>query len=197
MKIVIISGTPGTGKTSVSKIITKKLNAKMISLNEMVLSNNLTLSYDHKRETAVIDTERIIEHVKRLVNACSRDNINILIIESHFSDIIPNELIDYPIVLRCHPDELIKRLNKKHYTYEKIFENVQTEILGSCMNYLIEKNLGKEIIEIDTTDLNIESVAEIITDMIKYNKNIEQFTQQRIDWLEKLFQEDKLHEYFD
>ena len=197
MKRVIISGTPGTGKTSVSKLITQKINARMISLSKLAISNNLTIGYDLKRETSVIDAKKIITQIHRIIEKCIDDNIDVLIIESHFSDIIPNNLIDYAIVLRCHPDELFKRLKDRNYKKEKILENVQAEILGTCINYLIEKNLGKEIIEINTTKLKIESIANIIIDMIQYNKNIEKFTQMNIDWLEELFQEDRLNDFFD
>jgi len=197
MKRVIISGTPGTGKTSVSKLIIQKISGRMISLNELAISNKLTINYDRKRETSVIDAEKVIEQVKKLMDLYTKENIEFLIIESHFSDIIPNNLIDYAIVLRCHPDELIKRLEKRNYRKEKIIENVQAEILGNCMNYLIEKNLKRAIIEINTTNLKIESVANKIIDLIQYNKNIEQFTQIKIDWLEELFQENRLNDFFD
>lgn len=197
MKRVIISGTPGTGKTSISKLLTQKINARMISLSKLAISNNLTIGYDLKRETSVIDAKKIILQVHKIIETCINQNIEVIIIESHFSDIIPNNLIDYAIVLRCHPDELIRRLKDRNYKKEKILENVQAEILGTSMNYLIEKNLEKDIIEIDTTNLKIESIANLIIEIIQYNKNIEKFTQIRIDWLEELFQEDRLNDFFD
>lgn len=197
MKRVIISGTPGTGKTSVSKLITQKINARMISLSKLAISNNLTVGYDLKRETSVIDAKKIIIQVNKIIETYIEDNVEVLIIESHFSDIIPNNLIDYAIVLRCHPDELTKRLKKRNYRKEKIIENVQAEILGTCMKYLIEKKLEKDIIEINATNLKIESIANIIIDIIQYNKNIEKFTKINIDWLEELFQKDRLNDFFD
>ena len=197
MEIVIISGTPGTGKTSVSKKITEKLNARMISLNEIAISNNLIIKYDQKRDTSIINAKKIIGYVKKLIEQYKKEKIDVLIIESHFSDIIPNNIIDYPIVLRCHPDELIKRLKLRNYKIEKLRENVQTEILGNCTNYMIKKNLAKDIIEIDTSNLNIESVAEIIISLIQDNKNIEKFSKLKIDWLEVLFQENRIEEFFD
>ncbi|MFX1382110.1 MAG: adenylate kinase family protein [Promethearchaeota archaeon] len=197
MKIVIISGTPGTGKTSVSKKITEKINARMISLNELAISKNLIISYDQKRDTNIIDAKKIIDQVEILIQKHSQGNIEVLIIESHFSDIIPNDLIDYPIVLRCHPDELMKRLKERDYKTEKLIENAQAEILGNCMNFMIKKNMGKEIIEINTTNLNVKSIAEIIIHIIQDNKYMEKFSKLKVDWLEKLFQENRLEDFFD
>ncbi|MFX1277438.1 MAG: adenylate kinase family protein [Promethearchaeota archaeon] len=194
---MIISGTPGTGKTSVSKKITEKINARMISLNELAISKNLIISYDQKRDTNIIDAKKIIDQVEILIQKHSQGNIEVLIIESHFSDIIPNDLIDYPIVLRCHPDELMKRLKERDYKTEKLIENAQAEILGNCMNFMIKKNMGKEIIEINTTNLNVKSIAEIIIHIIQDNKYMEKFSKLKVDWLEKLFQENRLEDFFD
>ena len=48
MKILVISGTPGTGKTTVSNNIANYLKLKVISLNELAISENLIIDYDTK-----------------------------------------------------------------------------------------------------------------------------------------------------
>ena len=99
--------------------------------------------------------------------------------------------------MRCDPDELAKRLKKKNFDLNKITENVQSEILGNCVNYFIQKKIKKTIYEIDTTNLNIESVAKTINDIILEKLDAENYYLGKIDWLEKLFQEDRLVEFFD
>ena len=63
MKIIAISGTPGSGKTSVSKKLSEIANAKFISLNELAVSEQLTLKYDKKRNTHVVDFKKLIPHI--------------------------------------------------------------------------------------------------------------------------------------
>ena len=36
--MIIITGTPGTGKTTVTKILKNKINAKLISINSLLES---------------------------------------------------------------------------------------------------------------------------------------------------------------
>lgn len=196
MKIVIISGTPGTGKTSVSRKISEMVDANLISLNELAISENFTLEYDKKRDTNIVDFDKLIPYVTKHIDVLKKQKQKYLIIEGHFSDIIPNKFIDYSFVLRCDPEYLYNRLKERDYNKKKIIENIQAEILGNCANYLIQKQLKSPIYEIDTTHLTIDSVATIIMDIIVNNKNGEKFVIGKIDWLEKLASENRLSEFF-
>ena len=197
MKIIAISGTPGTGKTSVSKKLSEIANAKFISLNKLAVSEQLTLKYDKKRNTHVVDFKKLVPHIINQIESYKKTNIELLLIESHFSDIIPEKYIDYAIILRCNPDELYKRLEKRGYKKEKIIENVQSEILGNSANFFLEKQIKSPIYEIDTTLLTIEKIVNVIIDLIINNVNLENYIIGKIDWLELLAQEDRIHEFFD
>ncbi|MFX1393093.1 MAG: adenylate kinase family protein [Promethearchaeota archaeon] len=197
MKIIIISGTPGCGKTSVSKKISERINAKIISLNELAVSKKLTLKYDKKRETYVIDNNKLIQYVENLIELYKKEYIEYLLIEGHFSDIIPDKYIDYVIILRCNPDELLKRLEKRGYKIEKIRENIQAEILGNCTYYFVQKQIKSPIYEIDTTNLSLETTSKIIIDLIIKNINTKNYILGKIDWLEILAQNNRIHEFFD
>jgi len=197
MKNIIISGTPGCGKTSVAKEISNLINGKIISLNELAISNQFSFEYDEERKTFIVDFEIFLPFVLEKIEEIKQDNPPFLIIESHFSDIIPEELIDFAFILRCDPDELFKRLESKNYNSKKIIENIQAEILGNCVNHFLQKQTKLPLFEIDTTNLSINSVAKIIIGIIVENKNGKNYYIGKIDWLEKLFQENRLEKFFD
>jgi len=197
MKNIIISGTPGCGKTSVAKEISNLIGAKIISLNELAISDEFSIEYDEDRKTYVIDFEIFLPYILKKIEEIKKQNPPFLIIESHFSDIIPEKFIDYAFILRCDPDELLKRLERKHYTSKKVTENIQAEILGNCVNYFIQKQMKVPLFEIETTKLSIRSVAKIIIDIAVENKDGNEYLIGKIDWLEKLFQESRLEEFFD
>ncbi len=197
MKNIIISGTPGCGKTSVSKEISKLIDAKIISLNELAALRKFSFEFDKERKTYIVDFKVFLPYVLKKIEKIKKINPQFLILESHFSDVIPEKYIDYGFILRCDPDELFKRLKKKNFELKKIIENVQTEILGNCVNFFIQKQVKAPLFEIDTTSLSIESVAKIIISIVVEKKDIEKHYIGKVDWLEKLFQENRLEEFFD
>ena len=197
MKIIVISGTPGCGKTSVANEIKKKAHAVVISINELAINEGFTQNYDKKRDTYIIDFERFIPFLVEKIKTQTDETIEFIIVEGHFSDIIPDEMIDMAIVLRCHPDILSERLKTRNYKKEKILENVQAEILANCLNYFLEKELREPLLEIDTSNISIEDLAVQIIELIKGETTREKYEIGKIDWLELLFQEDRMQEFFD
>ncbi|MBY9017193.1 MAG: adenylate kinase family protein [Candidatus Lokiarchaeota archaeon] len=197
MKVIVISGTPGTGKTLIAKKLSEKISAKVISLSEFAVKKDLILSFDSKRDTYVIDEHKIVPEIINLIKMGRNQDISNLIIEGHLTDIIPEEFIDLVIVLRCEPDILNERLKLRGYSREKINENVQSEILGNCANFFVEKEMKKPLLEIDTSTINIDKLVNIIVEIISRDKNITKYRLGSIDWLEKLSSENRLEEYFD
>ena len=197
MKVVLFSGTPGTGKTLITSKLSEKINAKVISLSEFAVKKDLILSFDSKRDTYVIDEAKIVPEIISLIEKSRKHGISNFIIEGHLTDIIPEEYIDLVIVLRCEPDILYKRLKSRGYSKEKVIENVQSEILGNCANFFVEKEMKKPLLEIDTSTIDIDKLVNIIIEIIVHEKNIKNYTLGKIDWLEKLSAENRLVEYFD
>ncbi|MFX0071505.1 MAG: adenylate kinase family protein [Candidatus Hermodarchaeota archaeon] len=197
MKIIIVSGTPGTGKTSISRRLSEIINVKVLTLNEIVISENLTIKYDKERDTYVIDEKKLISYIRTQINDIHKQRYDYLIIESHFSDIVPEEYVDLAIILRCDPDVLYQRLKLRGYKHSKIIENLQAEILGNSVNYFLQKQIRAPILEIETSNLSIDSSANLIRDLILERKNREKHSVGKIDWLEKLSQTNRLNEFFD
>ncbi|MBU90171.1 hypothetical protein CMO94_01410 [Candidatus Woesearchaeota archaeon] len=59
MKTIIVSGTPGTGKTTLSRKLAKKLSFHYIDVNKIVKKYNISEGYDRKRKTKIIDIKKL------------------------------------------------------------------------------------------------------------------------------------------
>jgi len=170
MKIAI-SGTPCTGKTEISKILSKKLNYKLISINEFAEELDAFIGYDKEMESRILDMDRLNKEIKKL-----KGNI---VLEGHTSHLFTADIV---IVLRCNPEILKKRLERKFPSnHLKVQENLESEILGVITSEAVLNN--KRVYEIDTSDKKAE---ESISDILKILKgDSKKFKIGKIDWLEK------------
>lgn len=139
MRVLIITGTPCTGKTTLAKNLAQKLNFFNLDVNKLISKYRISEGYDKKRKTKIVDVSKLnkvlIYFIKQ--NSLNKSNKNIkkckgIIIDSHLSHYLPRKYVDLCIVTKCDIKELNKRLGKKKYAKNKIQENLQAEIFDIC-----------------------------------------------------------------
>ncbi|MDI6825734.1 MAG: adenylate kinase family protein [Candidatus Aenigmarchaeota archaeon] len=174
MTVISISGTPCTGKTEISKLLSKKLGYKLIQVNELAEKLKAFTGYDKKRECKILDMKKLKKEIKKI-----RGNV---IIEGHTSHLFSVEIV---IVLRCNPEILKKRLEERYPSNpSKVQENLEAEILGVITSEAVMNN--KKVYEIDTSE---KSVEENVNNILKILKGkTEKFRVGRTDWLEKYYE---------
>ena len=136
MKVITITGSVGTGKTTIAKKLSKKLNYKYIDINKLITENKLSSGYDKKKKCKIIDTKKLNKFlVKNIINNKEFIKKNKgIIIDSHLSHYLPKKYVNLCIVTKCDLKELSKRLNKRKYSKNKIKENIECEIFDICYN---------------------------------------------------------------
>ena len=153
--IIIVTGTPCTGKTSLAKAIAKKQGFTYLDANEIIDNNNLKESYDKERDTYVVDEEKLVRLLVEEINK-GKD----LVIDSHMSHEVPATMVDKCIVTKCDIKELRKRLESRNYSEDKVKENLDAEIFDVCFNEATEN--GHKVTTIDTTNKSPEELTNEI-----------------------------------
>lgn len=144
MKIIIVTGTPGTGKTTFAKRIAKKNNYDYLDVNEIIKKYKLSEGYDKKMKTHLVDTNKLNKTLIKIIKETKKS----LVIDSHLSHYLPKKYVSLCYVIKCDLKKLKKRLNKRKYSRSKIKENLDVEIFDVCLNEA--KEIGHKIKVITT-----------------------------------------------
>jgi adenylate kinase len=188
---ILITGTPGTGKTTVSRLLATELRACYVNPKNLLRRKSIDYAYDEKRRTRTVSLARLR---KALYERTSRADHG-LVIDSHIAPeigVVPK--LVRAIVLRCDPVVLQRRIERKRWSKSKISENLQAEILDICLWDAVQNYGWEKIVEIDTTEKTPSQVLQLIMREIQ-KKRIQR--QPRVNWLLSLKRKGTLTTYFE
>ena len=174
-KAIFISGTPCTGKTTVSELLASKLDCRLIKINDLAIENDFVLGIDEDKGYKVIDIDALDEMVLEIIE--SSDELTIF--EGHLSHLCHGA--DKVIVLRVRPEILEGRLRARDYSKSKIRENLEAEAMGVCSAEAYDIH-GENVSEIDVSDLTVEDIVENIGGFISGEKTFSFGEVDFMDW---------------
>ena len=187
-RVLVVTGTPGVGKTRISKVLAERLEGLYISLTDIVKRENLCLYVDSERDTVVADLRVLSERVSEIISESSCD----VVVDGHYaSEVVSSEVVSYAFVLRIEPDKLRFRLQERGYSEGKILENLASEVLDVCLFDAVACYGVEKVDEIEVTDKNVDEVIDEILGVINGRTKAKSG---KVDWLGKLEEEDRLSE---
>lgn len=155
VKVIVVSGTPGTGKTEIAKALAKELNYKYVDVNKIIAENKLSEGYDEEKKCEIVDTKKLSRF---LVENIIKKSKKSLVINSHLAHFLPSKKVDFCIITKCDLKVLEKRLQKKGYDKEKIRENLDSEIFDVCLEEAKERK--HNILVVDTNKKVPQEIAK-------------------------------------
>ncbi|WP_297417989.1 adenylate kinase family protein [Thermococcus sp.] len=147
--IIAVTGTPGVGKTTVSKLLSRRLGYGYVGVKEFAVENGIGRPIGEELE---IDVDELAGKMEK---AFSGKNV---VIDGHLSHFVPADLV---IVLRAHPKLVADRLKKRGYSRKKLSENVEAEFIDVILVEALEEN--ERVIEVDATG---KTPGEIVEEII-------------------------------
>jgi len=167
-----LTGTPGTGKSTVAKILANR-GIKVIELGDLAKAKGLLGKLDRRRNTHEVDIVRL----DRAANEIDASGTVLLV--GHLSHLVSSDMV---IILRCRPSVLANRLRSRGYPDEKVAENAEAEALDVILVESVET--GREVYEIDTTAISSEEAADAVMKILAGEK--EKYGIGNIDWSEEV-----------
>lgn len=141
MKLIVITGTPGTGKTTLAEVLTEK-GFYRLDLHRHY--KDISTGYNRNKQCYDIDLEKLEKLIRQKMKEHSK-----IVVDSHISHLLPKRLVDLCVVLTCsNLKKLKKRLENRKYSKKKVRENLDAEIFQVCLTESLEK--GHQVKILDT-----------------------------------------------
>lgn len=158
-KAILVTGTPGTGKTSIAKGI-----AEYYDYEYILISGHKDYVSEIVKGVKLIDVDKMIKWIKERQERSEK----VIIIDSHLSHYYPKELTRMCFVTRCDPAELRMRLKKREYNNKKIRINLEAE----AMDLILQEAIKEEhrIHEINTTHRSTKSSMQEAISVLEEKK---------------------------
>lgn len=160
---VLITGTPGTGKSSLAERVAAAAGMTQYDVSKIAKAENLCESYDEAMDTHVIDEDKVLDHMEERLGTEEGG----VVVDYHSCDLFPERWFDLVVVLTCDNTELYERLESRGYSEKKIRENVECEIFQTVVEEARD-SYAEEIVrvcpsnDIEEMELNEKDVLEWI-----------------------------------
>ncbi len=177
--VLLLTGVPGTGKTTLAAMLSKDMDARLISLNHVVDEQGLWSGTD-EFGTRIVDMLALESYVNAIISSF---NGKLLIIEGHLGCDL-NLMCDVIVVTRTNPKILKKRLKQRGYKGKKLKDNLMAEFLDYATINALERYVN--VYEIDTTHQNPEESIREIKKILKGRG--ERYGAGWVDWSSELEQ---------
>jgi adenylate kinase len=133
---ILITGTPGVGKTSLSILLTDHLNELLTNSNifsnkrfnylnvgQLILDKKLYTEWNQEFNVPEFDEDATMDALEPLIEEGG------CILDFHSAYFIPNDCVNLVVLLRCDNTILYDRLKARGYSEKKIKENIECEIM--------------------------------------------------------------------
>lgn len=163
---IALSGTPGTGKTSVARRLARSVSTREVG------DLAVDLGAGRRRGRSVdVSLAALGRRLERL-----RPSDPPTVVVGHLSHLLP---IRDALVLRCHPIELDRRLRRaRRGRRDDRRANVEAEATDVVLVEAL--SLGRRVWEIDTTGRSVAAVAREVLEVVRHRRGRRAPS---VDWL--------------
>ncbi len=179
----IITGNPGTGKHTITKLIAKKLNLEVIDINKIAIEQNLVQKNDG---VLVVDVNKL----KKIIDKKTSKNF---ILVGHLAPyVISAKNVEVSVVLRKNPYKLQFTYKKRKYSSKKSLENLGSEILGITYYDTVREFGQKKTFQIDTSSETISNTVKKVESIFKKTRTKDD----KVDWLQMVLKKGDMQKFF-
>ncbi|KAG0312670.1 hypothetical protein BGZ97_010961 [Linnemannia gamsii] len=167
---ILITGTPGTGKTTTSEMAAEATGLTHINVGDLVKAKSLHEGLDTEYDSYILDEDKLIDEMEEMMRPGGK------IVDFHTCEIFPERWFDLVIVLRTDNGVLYPRLESRGYNAKKINENMECEIMQVVLEEARESYEEQIVIELESNSIdqmeeNVSRIKAWMENWIANNNN--------------------------
>lgn len=139
---ILITGTPGCGKTQHASRLKELLNFKFFNVSEIVKERGYFTEFDESFQSYVIDEDKVLDDLEEPIAQGG------VVIDHHTCDFFPERFFQLVVVLRTSNEILYDRLVARQYSQIKLQENMEAEIMGVVSEQAEECYADEVVVEL-------------------------------------------------
>ncbi|KKZ63186.1 dTMP kinase [[Emmonsia] crescens] len=150
---VIITGTPGVGKTVHCEQLAHETGLRHLSINQVVKEHGCHEGFDNELKCYIVDEDKLLDEIEDEVLEGG------WLIDWHACDLFPKSWIDLVVVVRCPSTSILyDRLASRGYSEIKLQENLDAEIFEVLLDEAKQAYDEEIVVELTSEkDEDIES----------------------------------------
>ncbi|KAI3522801.1 hypothetical protein L1887_00851 [Cichorium endivia] len=156
---ILVTGTPGTGKTTTSAALAEATHLRHINIGDLVKDKKLHDGWDDQLDCYVINEDLVCDELEEIMEGGGN------IVDHHGCDFFPERWFDRVVVLQTENSILYDRLSKRGYTGAKLTNNIECEIFQVLLeeakdSYQEEIVVAMKSDSVDDMNRNVAAITE-------------------------------------
>ncbi|KAG4132835.1 hypothetical protein ERO13_D08G057700v2 [Gossypium hirsutum] len=154
---ILVTGTPGTGKTTTSSALAEATNLRHINIGDLVKEKNLHDGWDDDLQCHVINEDLVCDELEDVMEEGGN------IVDYHGCDFFPERWFDLVVVLQTDNTVLYDRLSKRGYEGAKLSNNIECEIFQVLLEEA-KDSYSEDIVKALKSD-NIDDITRNVSSL--------------------------------
>ncbi|KAG2290382.1 hypothetical protein Bca52824_049986 [Brassica carinata] len=157
---ILITGTPGTGKSTTASALAEATNFKHICVGDLVKEKNLHDGWDDQFECHVINKDLVCDELEDIMEGGGN------IVDYHGCDFFPERWFDRVVVFQTENSVLYDRLTRRGYSGTKLSNNIECEIFQVMLEEASD-SYKEEIVTAMQSD-TIEDISDNVVSLTEW-----------------------------
>ncbi|CAL5190389.1 unnamed protein product [Lathyrus oleraceus] len=159
---ILVTGTPGTGKTTTATALAEATQLRHINIGELVKEKNLHDGWDDELDSYILNEDLVCDELEDVMENGGN------IVDYHGCDFFPERWFDYVVVLQTDNTILYDRLTRRGYKESKLTNNVESEIFQVLLEEAKESYAEDKVIALKSNTIeDIDSNVATLTDWVR------------------------------